>query len=375
MKKYLLGLAVLLMGTAMMTSCDSDNDNPGGTVQYYANGAYIVNAGNMSSKIDGSITFVDYTSNKATQNMFKSANNRALGGTVNDGIVYGNKVYIVSTDENTIEVVDKKTFRSIKQIKTTDLLGDADGVSPRHIIAGLGNVYVSTYGGYVAAIDTLTYSLQKKYEVGSYPEGMAGAGQYIAVANSDYGQGNGTISLINVATDQVQTAKVDGVVNPVKVFFSASGALYVLDSGSYDANWNQTGAGLKLVSNGTAINLVDCTMAALSGNGNMFYYINAPYTTPATPVTYGAFDLSSNSLVGWNPSEKPASPSEIAVDPIKGGVYILSYVLGDYGYADYSANGYVLEYNAATGEMMNKFDAGVGPTTMFFDAGYYITNN
>ncbi len=28
MKKYLLGLAVLLMGTAVMTSCSDDNDGP-----------------------------------------------------------------------------------------------------------------------------------------------------------------------------------------------------------------------------------------------------------------------------------------------------------------------------------------------------------
>lgn len=369
MKKYLLGLAVLLMGTAVMTSCNDDNDGPKQTIQYYSNGAYIVNAGNMDSKIDGSVTFIDYSTNQATQKLFFEANGRNLGGTVNDGAVYGSKVYIISTDENTVEVVDKKTFRSIKQIKTTDLLGAAEGKSPRHIICGNGNIYVSTYGGYVAAIDTVSFSLQKKYQVGSYPEGLAGYGNYIVVANSDYGSGNGTLSQINLQTGEVSTKKIEGVVNPTKVFFANNGNLYVLDGGSYDANWNQIGAGLKLITNGTATNIVDCTMACLY-NGAKFYYINAPYG--ASETKYGAYNVENGESVAWEPSEKPVSPSEIAVDPVEGGVYILSYVMGDGGYADYSANGYVVEYNNLTGTKVNQWSTGVGPTAMFFDAGYVV---
>ena len=52
-----------------------------------------------------------------------------------------------------------KTKQSIKQIKTTELLGNAEGAEPRHIIAGGGNVYFTTYGGYVAAVDTTSFAL------------------------------------------------------------------------------------------------------------------------------------------------------------------------------------------------------------------------
>lgn len=52
MKKYLLGLAVLLMGTAVMTSCSDDNDGPETYLQVYSTGAYVVNSGNMYSKIE-----------------------------------------------------------------------------------------------------------------------------------------------------------------------------------------------------------------------------------------------------------------------------------------------------------------------------------
>lgn len=111
MKKYLLGLAVLLMGTAVMTSCSDDNDGPETYLQEYSTGAYVVNSGNMYNKIESSLTAIDYASSTATQKVFKAANGRSLGNTANDGIVYGNKIYLAVDQSNTIEVIDKKPSR------------------------------------------------------------------------------------------------------------------------------------------------------------------------------------------------------------------------------------------------------------------------
>ena len=113
------------MGTAVMTSCDPAEDYPETYLQVYSTGAYVVNSGNMYSKIESSLTAIDYASSTATQNVFKTANGRTLGNTANDGIVYGNKIYLAVDQSNTIEVIDKKTKQSIKQIKTTELLGNA----------------------------------------------------------------------------------------------------------------------------------------------------------------------------------------------------------------------------------------------------------
>ena len=78
-------------------------------LQVYSTGAYVVNAGNMGSNIESSLTAIDYASSTATQNVFKTANGRTLGNTANDGIVYGNKIYLAVDQSNTIEVIDKKT--------------------------------------------------------------------------------------------------------------------------------------------------------------------------------------------------------------------------------------------------------------------------
>ena len=240
MKKYLLGLAVLLMGTAVMTSCSDDNDGPETYLQVYSTGAYVVNSGNMYSKIESSLTAIDYASSTATQNVFKTANGRTLGNTANDGIVYGNKIYLAVDQSNTIEVIDKKTKQSIKQIKTTELLGNAEGAHPRHIIAGGGNVYFTTYGGYVAAVDTTSFALQKKWQVGNYPEGLVFCNHTLYVANSNYGAGGGNISCINLSNDNVETKNIEGVNNPTGIYYAA-GLLYVLDNQYYDASYNAYG--------------------------------------------------------------------------------------------------------------------------------------
>lgn len=381
MKKYLLGLAVLLMGTAVMTSCSDDNDGPETYLQVYSTGAYVVNAGNMGSNIESSLTAIDYASSTATQNVFKTANGRTLGNTANDGIVYGNKIYLAVDQSNTIEVIDKKTKQSIKQIKTTELLGNAEGAEPRHIIADGGKVYFTTYGGYVAAVDTTSFALQKKWQVGSYPEGLVIGNGNLYVANSNYGAGGGNISCINLANDNVETKNIEGVNNPTSIYY-ASNVLYVLDNQYYDASYNAYGENaLRAVSfaEGKSQKVADGNYAACVTPGATttartsvkevrpyFFVLNAPFGgTPSVSVlAAGSTQAQTMTL-----SEMPVSPCGIFADPLNGHIFVLSYRLGDSGYADYNGNGYVVEYDRA-GQKLHEYETGVGSCAMFFDSAY-----
>ena len=377
MKKYLLGLAVLLMGTAVMTSCDPDEDYPETYLQEYSTGAYVVNSGNMYSNIESSLTAIDYASSTATQNVFKAANGRTLGNTANDGIVYGNKIYLAVDQSNTIEVIDKKTKQSIKQIKTTDLLGKAEGAEPRHISADGGKVYFTTYGGYVAAVDTTSFALQKKWKVGSYPEGLVIAHGNIYVANSNYGKGGGNISCINLSNDNVETKNIEGVNNPTCIYY-ASNVLYVLDNQYYDASYNAYGENaLRAVSfaEGKSQKVADGNYAVCVTPGATtrmyvvrpyFFVLNAPFGgTPSVSVlAAGSTQAQTMTL-----SEMPVSPCGIFADPLNGHIFVLSYRLGDKGYPDYSGNGYVVEYDRA-GQKQHEYETGVGSCAMFFDSAY-----
>lgn len=381
MKKYLLGLAVLLMGTAVMTSCSDDNDGPETYLQEYSTGAYVVNSGNMYNKIESSLTAIDYASSTATQKVFKAANGRSLGNTANDGIVYGNKIYLAVDQSNTIEVIDKKTKQSIKQIKTTDLLGKAEGAEPRHIIADGGKVYFTTYGGYVAAVDTTSFVLQKKWQVGSYPEGLVIGDGNLYVANSNYGAGGGNISCINLSNDKVETKNIEGVNNPTSIYY-ASNVLYVLDNPVYvyefAPHYATTGENaLRAVSfaEGKSQKVADgnyavCVTPSATTRMNVvrpyFFVLNAPYG--GTPSVSG-FVAGSTQPQALTLSEKPVSPCGIFVDPLNGHIFVLSYKMGDKGTPDYNGNGYVVEYDRA-GQKQHEYETGVGSCAMFFDSAY-----
>ena len=381
MKKYLLGLAVLLMGTAVMTSCSDDNDGPETYLQEYSTGAYVVNSGNMYSNIKSSLTAIDYASSTATQNVFKAANGRTLGNIANDGIVYGNKIYLAVDKENTIEVIDKTTKKSIKQINTTELLGKAEGADPRHIIADGGKVYFTTYGGYVAAVDTTDFALQKKWQVGSYPEGLVIGKGNLYVANSNYGAGGGNISCINLSNDNVETKNIEGVNNPTSIYYAA-GLLYVLDNQYYDASYNAYGENsLRTVefAQGKSQKVADGNYAACVTTGAAttartsveevrphFFVLNAPYGgTPSVSVFVAGITQPQPMTL----SEMPVSPCGIFADPLNGHIFVLSYKMGDNGYADYNGNGYVVEYDS-TGKKLHEYETGVGSCAMFFDSAY-----
>ena len=368
------------MGTAVMTSCSDDNDGPETYLQVYSTGAYVVNSGNMYNKIESSLTAIDYATSTATQGVFKTANGRSLGNTANDGIVYGNKIYLAVDQSNTIEVIDKKTKKSIKQIETTKLLGNAEGAEPRHIIADGGKVYFTTYGGYVAAVDTTSFALQKKWKVGNYPEGLVFGNGNLYVANSNYGAGGGNISCINLSNDNVETKNIEGVNNPTSIYY-ASNVLYVLDNPVYGPapDYATTGENaLRAVSfaEGKSQKVADGNYAVCVTPGtttrtpqlvrSYFFVLNAPYGgTPSVSVLAAG----STQPQALTLSEMPVSPCGIFADPLNGHIFVLSYKMGDKGTPDYNGNGYVVEYDSA-GQKQHEYETGVGSCAMFFDSAY-----
>ena len=131
MKKF-LSYAVLAMCMFTFAAC-SDDEGPGWSADNInsSNGVFIINSGNQRNGISGSVSYYDYKNGTTMQKAFENVNGRALGSTANDAVVYGSKMYIIVTGENTIEVVNKNTMRSIKQIKTLEAMGDDKGSQPR----------------------------------------------------------------------------------------------------------------------------------------------------------------------------------------------------------------------------------------------------
>ena len=120
----------LLMGAILLTGClKNDNDGKKGQEYVVTEGAFIVDAGNPSNGIDGSLNFIDFATGTAVRNIYP------IGQNPSDVLVYGNKVYVVGCGTNTIYVLDKKTRTLIDKINTVDEMGEEAGFEPRYAIA------------------------------------------------------------------------------------------------------------------------------------------------------------------------------------------------------------------------------------------------
>ena len=373
MKKYLLSFAVLAMGMSLLTACSSDDDEPTKKAVDVSNGLFIVGSGNKKAGLDGNVSYIDYAKGTTVANAFQTANGKSVGKTANYIMTYGSKLYIVVDAEATIWVCDKNTLKIEKQISTTELLGEKDGLSPRAALGYDGKLYFACYGksydgenGIVAAIDTISFAKQQTYTVGSYPNGVALCGDYIFVTNSDYGMGmNPSLSKIDLQSGAVSEIKDEAITNPMEIL-TVGNDVYYLDYGTYDANWNQTGAGVRKVTlDGKVTKVVDGT--SMCSDGKKIYTVNAPYG--AATITYPIYDIAAGTTTTWEPADI-FSPAMIAADPITGNIFIVSYQMDpDKGYAGYNLPSYTNQYDAQ-GNFVKKYEnTATGPISIVFNTG------
>jgi len=388
MKKYLLSLAVMVMGATLLTGCLGDDSNGNMPTEIpVTKGVFIINNGSSYQSINGSLTYINYATMtpSAQQNVYQMVNGESLGGTPNDVLVYGQKVYIAGSDENTIFVLDARNSKELKKVSTTVLLGEAEGKTPRRLAAFDGKVYFTTYGdgdkGSVAAIDTTSFALLKQYQVGSHPEGLAfgidGTNTVtLYVANSDWSMGNGSISKIDLTSGSITTSEYEKVKNPQEIAVAGTN-LYVLDYGHYDDAYNQEDAGVYKISGGT-VSLVVPNATGMAAAGYLIYTFNDPFGSAAGP-SYSVYDIRSNSPAKLNltgdSSHPIVSPAAIAVDPNTGNILIASRQKDpDTGYPSYAMPGFVNVYqgyglNTNPGQFVESFATGVEPHKIEFVHG------
>ena len=375
MKKYLFSFAVLAMGMSLLTACSNDDDDaPQKHLVDVSNGMFLVGSGNKSAGIDGNVSYIDYAKGVSTANAFKAVNGKSVGKTANFITSYGSKLYIVVDGEATIWVCNKQTLKIEKQLSTIELLGEKDGLSPRCAVGYDGKLYFACYGksldgdnGIVAAIDTVNFAKQQTYTVGSYPNGVALCGGYLFVTNSDYGMcTKPSLSKIDLKSGVVTEIKDEAITNPMEIL-AAGNAVYFLDYGTYDASWNQTGAGVRKVTlDGQVTKVVDGT--AMCTDGKKIYTVNAPYG--AGTITYPIYNIATGETTTWEP-KGIFSPALIAADPVTGNVFVVSYQENPDkpGKAGYALPSYTNQYNAQ-GDFVKKYEnTATGPISVVFNTG------
>ena len=340
----------------VLTACDDDDDSkPVVDPVEVADGVFILNEGSFFSQINGSLDYLDYASGSVSRNVFQAANGRALGGTPNNAIIVGSKLYIATQEENRVEVVDAQTLKALSPVKVT---------APRELCTDGAAVYVSSYTGEVSKIDTLTLKVTKKSPVvGTNLEGIAYRQGYVYVCNawnSDYTYNTNVVKLAAETLAKVKDVTV--VANPNQLIASGDD-LYLASWGDYSPAAPATIQHIDLDDKVTS--LAHATYMALGKD--KLYLVGSSYDENWQEVnTYTVYNLVTGQESTFTTGNDIVSPVTIGVDPVSGDVFISSRSRDDNtGAASYTTDGYLMRYRA-DGSVVGRYNCGVSPGTLVF---------
>jgi YVTN family beta-propeller protein len=352
LNKYLVISTIAAL--ALFAGCQKDvtDGNEGNVDPASQPSAYVLNEGSYGSN-DSDLSLVNTSTGTINKTFFSSTNNRLLGNTAQDLIAYGSKLYVTVTFSNTVEVVNPKTGKSIKQI-------DFGQRNPRYMVAYNGKVYVSCYDKTVVRIDTATLSIEGSCPLsGMRPEGMCESGGKLYVCNSwEYTDNNSviydsTISVVDISTFQ-ETKKITVSANPQRIKALANGKIAIICGNGY---YN---AAVTTVLDAATESLTDLQLEASNMDvvDNTLYVYHYNYSTHQ----YAFWQVDGNTLqktpLLQNCRAGFVMPYGINVNPANGDIYITDA-------QNYTSNGDVYCF-APDGTLHWRAETVMGPSKVVF---------
>lgn len=292
MNNKFLFLTLTLITTILFFSC-SDIDKPIETEPTNNKTLFILSEGDFYGN-NSTLAKFDIETGNVIKDYFREVNKRGLGAVGNDMLQYGSKLYIVMNVSGTIEVVDKLTGKSIRQIPMK--LNDGSSKQPRQIAAHGGKIYVTSTDDTVTRIDTITLEQDATITAGLDPEGIVINNNKIYVANSGgYNVGfNNKLSIIDITSFTVEK-EIEVGLNPINLGKDNRGNIYLSTLGDY---FETPGVFQKISTTGDVT-----TIDEISSPGkfvifdNIAYIIKGSYGNPYSVIIY---DCLTNQVITEN---------------------------------------------------------------------------
>lgn len=289
MKKLILPL----LAVTILVGCSEDDTAATEVNTTFNDGYFIVNEGNFQSA-NASISHISADFNKLTNDVFKQANNRTIGDVAQSIVTNEKYAFVLVNNSNTIEVVDKKTMKSVHTI--------TEGVAtPKFAVIKNNKLYVtSLYEAEVAVYNVETFAFIKKIALNKSSEYIVATNDYIYAANGFYSGGK-LVEVIDLATD-MNTVDIpfDNAINGLTI---SGNHVYVLET-------NDVGSKIAAINNTsitTSIQIAQANARYLVADGSQLYYTASTgiykLSTSLTSAAEKLFDVPSNdfsTLYGFN---------------------------------------------------------------------------
>lgn len=339
-------------------SCSFDDDiteTPNLPEGDYTNGFFVLNEGGFTYS-NASVSFIS-EEGTVYNSIFSTENNRDLGDVAQSMNFNENLAFIVVNNSNTIEVVNRYTFKYVTTIEEQIL-------NPRHIIFEDNLAYVTNWGDpadtsddYIAIINLETYEVTQVIDVPEGPEKMVKANGKIYVAHKGgWGYGN-SISVINISTRTLEgNIEVNDVPTNLVV---EDNFLYVLCSGKESWTGEETKAGIFKIN--LATQTVEQELEFLEGvhpnflvkNNNDLHYI---IDKDIYQINLSDFSLPAEPLFS---TEEQNIAVLYAFNIYNNVIYIADA-------KDYTSNGKILTYSIE-GELLQNYSVQLIPNGFYFN--------
>lgn len=316
------------------------------------NGVLVLNEG-LFQHNNSSLTWVNLENMEVSNNIFMDINERPLGDTGNDMIRYGGKIYIAVTGSSTLEIIDRKTFKSIKQIPFNY---NNQAQEPRKIAVHDGQVFVSSFDGYVTAIDTTNFQIKKRIKVGRNPEGVCVSNASLFVANSgglDFQNPDSTVFEIDLNTLAVVDTFVVGD-NPGAIIADDFDHVYVVKRGDYAGDPSEL---IKINTQNKTVSNLGLTVSTISKKDNSLYLSYYNHSTSSSAVSI--FDCASQTVLESNFISNQDITTLYGFTPIKSTEFIALDAM------QFTNTGYLRFFNSS-GSLTNSIQVGLNPNSIIY---------
>lgn len=329
-----------LFASVVLTSCETDTDEPNGNVNSFTDGVFILNEGNFLAG-NASLSFFNKQNDSLSNGVFTAVNQIPLGDVAQSMVVRGDKGYIVVNNSGKVEAV------SLENLSSTGTLTGL--TSPRYV------AFASNTKAYVTDLFSNSITVFN-------PENMTNTGsiaingwtEEIVVHDGNAfvaGAASGFLYRISTATDQITDSVLIGE-EPVSLVLDGNDKLWVLTTGGWQLEVPKL-VRINPITLAIEQTLLFASADSYPGNlstnatGNILYYVDG-----------GVFAVSTSA------TQLPSSPTiagffyKMSIDKVESHIYVTDPL-------DFNSNGKVYRY-AMTGTAIDTLNVGLIPGNMCF---------